>query len=116
MFNSNSAESGGGIAFSASKLHDIRGANATGIMFILNQASYGGALYVTDEEDQSVCSGSPYSEMYSNVSGCFFQETTNDFHIFFKSNYANISGSDLYGGLLDRCRVSSNINSSNSPP
>ena len=112
LFNSNSAGSGGGIALSASKLYDIRGTNAPGIKFISNQAFYGGALYVADEEDKSVCSSSPYSEKYSNVSGCFFQEATNDLQIFFKSNYANISGSDLYGGLLDRCRVSSNINSS----
>ena len=35
----------------------------------------------------------------------FFRNVTNDLRINFTGNSANISGDNLYGGLLDRCAI-----------
>ena len=78
------------------------------VVFTANNASYGGAMYVDDDTNSGTCSSSSKTE-------CFFQVVaihhtrgsylrTESMH--FSQNQANISGSTLYGGLLDRCTVS----------
>ena len=86
------------------------------VMFEKNFADYGGAMYVADEMNFACESTSPYE--YSVKTECFMQSLmfyrtdhqTND-HVdvtaaVFRGNVADVSGSDLYGGLLDRCTVS----------
>ena len=71
------------------------------ISFVSNYADEsGGAIFVPDDE----CS-------YSRVLPCFFQDltqTTLSFVDNVASSTANMSGDDLYGGLLDRCTVAGN--------
>ena len=105
-FESNQAtHGGGGVSLKNSTLHDmIDGDKVSDINFVLNRADYGGALYVDDKYE---CS----KYAISNKVRCFFQDLTN---INFKHNSANSStrGHDLYGGILDRCTVVSDTNSS----
>ena len=87
------------------------------VLFEANFALYGGALYVADETTAGTCkSTSPF--IYSFKTECFIQSLMlynigggkrvpiNVSAVKFHENYAIISGSDLFGGLLDRCTVS----------
>ena len=80
------------------------------LAFTANSAEYGGAVYVSDN---GMC-------VLSTNKECFFQ-TLALYHsmpidfdpydhrsqdIYFYNNTAKVSGHSLYGGLLDRCRVS----------
>ena len=117
--DSNQATSGGGVSLENSKLYElVNGDILSDVNFIFNQADYGGALYVDDESDSAVCSSDPYGggSVYSTVSGCFFQNVTDGLLINFNDNYANVSGHSLFGGLLDRCTVVSDTNSSKMEP
>ena len=96
LMHGNRAIRGGGIMFSSSKLSDTMNSQAE-ISLISNQADYGGALYVVDNE---------VSAMSCSVSGCFFQDATTNLTMVFSKNQASMNGSDLYGGLLDRCMLS----------
>ena len=99
-FVSNEAENGGGVSLERSaKLHGGNGH----INFVTNRAShYGGALYVDDETNPEMCAAvkvesnmpSPESECFSNL--VLFNMSDNS---------AGVSGSNLFGGLLDRCTV-----------
>ena len=91
------------------------------LAFTANSADYGGAVYVSDD---GMC-------ILSTNKECFFQTLAlyrsmpidfdfNDHrcqNIYFYNNTAKISGHSLYGGLLNRCRVSPlaepNINNDN---
>ena len=76
--------------------------------FTANSADYGGAIHVDDDTNSGTCASSTETE-------CFFQVLALHSYgfpdlgiqsIHFSQNHANISGSTLYGGLLDRCAVS----------
>ena len=79
-----------------------------------NSADYGGAIFVADDTNRDTCSsGQVYTITAFTQSECFFQiiAIANDLYTFgdafeFTNNSATISGSLLYGGLLDRCTVS----------
>ena len=81
-----------------------------------NNANFGGAIYVADDTNIGMClSGQAQTVTVTAVtqSECFFQLIAVTSHIYkfkdafsFGSNFAKISGSLLYGGLLDRCTVS----------
>jgi predicted outer membrane repeat protein len=104
----NSGTYGGGISMENSKFYGTTESNedvAFIINFISNQAKYGGAVYVNDQNQECVCSSDPTMVSYSTCSGCFFENVMNGLIVNFNSNIANCSGSDLYGGLLDRCGV-----------
>ena len=83
--------------------------------FINNSATYGGGIYVADDTNTGTCA-SGYSQTLTTAtqSECFFQLSrviyynkkaiiTNAFR--FHQNQANLTGADLFGGLLDRCTV-----------
>ena len=82
---------------------------ATTTIFAGNNADYGGAVYVDDDTNFGTCASDPRTE-------CFFQvfalydaaqpDLLKTQAVHFAQNYAKISGSTLYGGLLDRCAVS----------
>ena len=114
QLGNNRAMLGGGLSLADSKLYneDV----LSEISFVSNQADYGGALYVDDESDKSmsdICSSDSLSTtVYPNKTGCFFQNVTPNLAIHFGSNFANFSGHNLFGGLLDRCTVVSSTDPS----
>ena len=114
-FVSNQAVSGGGVSLASSTLYDTDDVDEDMVYyvtFVLNQADYGGALYVDDESESTVCSSDPYTGVYPDESRCFFQIVSKRLTISYDKNYANSSGHDLFGGLLDRCTIVSDTNSS----
>ena len=119
----NTAQKGGGIYLEAnSKVTVLKdyifntnvGHNA--VNFIGNSAQYGGAIYVDDATYSGSCVSNPF-EVKSPKSECFVSivstqtivTTNTNFslnNILFGFNGATVSGSTLFGGLLDRCIVS----------
>ena len=113
----NAAERGGGLSLEGNaKLYILKydyisiydDTNTTTFAANMNSADYGGAIHVDDDTNSGTCASSTETE-------CFFQvlalrsEEYSDLRIqsmHFSQNHANISGSTLYGGLLDRCAVS----------
>ena len=114
-FNGNQAMLGGGVSLTDSKLYDIASeGKVSKVKFLSNVAHTGGAVYINDETESNVCYNLPYTGIYNDKSGCFFQNITDGFNMNFTNNYANFSGHNLYGGLLDRCAVVADKNLSNS--
>ena len=86
------------------------------MVFHGNMAEHGGAIYVADDTTSGTCVSASY-QIHSPVSECFLQVTQllsvtwtgkdgkigKTIHIDFMNNSAAIRGSNLYGGLLDRC-------------
>ena len=125
-FGNNVAEKGGGLSLeSNTRLYilkretiesDTKYGDSNIVIFSENSADYGGAVFVNDDTNSACASGQIE---------CFFQVVSVDFYsflsrlissgqpqnietrsIYFFKNYASNSGSNLYGGLLDRCAVS----------
>ena len=87
-----------------------------------NKANYGGGVYIDDSTNFGICenrSRSPINECFmatisfqpsvtSSLNSSFFgvESELDPNTIVFRENSAAISGSSLYGGLLDRCSVS----------
>ena len=86
------------------------------IGFYGNSAGYcGGALYVADNTISGTCASASH-QVHSMLTECFLQipqlsistsflinQANARAHIEFVNNYAAVRGSNLYGGLLDRC-------------
>ena len=118
-FVGNSAQKGGGIYSEMSTdLHVIKsGRNDSqaiyNLRFIANSAEYGGAIYVADETNIETCIDTSYYSSFGRE--CFLQiiiitETRLKYNVVsieFANNTASVSGAILYGGLLDRCTLSS---------
>ena len=98
---SNEAENGGGISLENNA--NLRGATAGHdhfANFVKNRASgYGGALYVNDKSNPDMCTANIQNATSSTE--CF----SNSVYITMSENFAGVSGSNLFGGLLDRCTV-----------
>ena len=117
---SNTADKGGGIFLEMdSKIYILKSManNSTEkheiIKFTTNEANYGGAVYVSDD---GMCA------LSTSNKECFFQalalyrngplpnlDSNGNIickNVYFEHNRARIAGSSLYGGLLDRCRIS----------
>ena len=95
-FFNNRADNGGGISFEGNDR--LRGLSTTNdsLNFLSNIAKYhGGALYVNDSSNTEFCSVSKDA----TVTECFFSSIFFNF----EGNFAGISGTDLFGGFLDRC-------------
>ena len=83
--------------------------------FTSNSAEKGGAIFVVDNtNDEVICQGA-HTEIYQ--AECFIQTlglyqtgfySINYINILFSNNTAHQSGSDIYGGLLDRCTINQN--------
>ena len=86
--------------------------------FTANSAEYGGAVYVADETNSGTCASISH-KVHSISTECFIQililssesnvpvkEITINSYTLFHNNIAHVSGSTLFGGLLDRCTVS----------
>ena len=82
-------------------------------IFERNEANYGGAIYVDDNTNSGICASSS-SYVQSSSTECFLQALSlhgnyainYTYYVNFTNNRGNVSGADLYGGLLDRCTVS----------
>ena len=110
-FVNNEAEYGGGISIEMNaKVYGLATETVPLLTFVANKAGYGGALHIADQTNLLLCS-SPSSWLYSASSECFFQFSSPDTdamfiqNINFSNNSAEISGSNLFGGLLDRCTI-----------
>ena len=118
-FTKNVAEMGGGLSLEANAklyilkynlvtLTDSYSVNTT--VFTANRAySHGGAMYVDDNTNSGKCSSSSKTECFLQVLAVYTGQRNSYLTaqtIYFSHNQANISGSTLYGGLLDRCTVS----------
>lgn len=117
IFMSNHGGLGGGIGLEGySKIYIL--SHSTEIKFTYNWSQKGGAIFVNDNATESVCASEWFSTQ-SIKSECFIQKLhynsdgytritydSTQAYISFDSNTANITGSILYGGLLDRCTVS----------
>ena len=77
-------------------------------IFTANTASYGGAIYVDDGTNPGTCDSSSETDCFFQVLAVHGQKRVGlrTQSIYFLQNQANISGSTLYGRLLDRCAVS----------
>ena len=118
-FNKNLADMGGGLSLEANAeliilkyLYNTKNTVDKIITFTANSAyTYGGAVYVDDDSN----SGSMCTPNSTAKAECFFQilalHSQNRIdvktqYLYFSHNQANISGSTLYGGMLDRCVAS----------
>ena len=116
-FTKNKAEKGGGLSLEANaKLYILkynyiyrRRYDTNTTIFTANNAKYGGAVYVDDSSNSGTsCTSDTKAECFFQVLALYSRKskyiTTQSMS--FSQNNASISGSTLYGGLLDRCAVS----------
>ena len=121
-FSQNSAKKGGGLCLEVNaKLYVLKPYTSKrndetlyALRFTSNMAEYGGAVYVADNTNSVTCASTSYRTHYTSTE-CFMQtlvlhgtisSNVNLVNTNFTDNYAEVSGSTLYGGLLDRCTVS----------
>ena len=117
----NNAKLGGGISLEIdAKVYILKQYNnyeLKSLPLILhdNTADYGGAVYVADDTNSAMCASISH-KIFSALTECSMQvlalhggKVTSIFqskNINFTGNHAYAFGSDLFGGLLDRCTVS----------
>ena len=110
----NAAERGGGLSLEASAKfyilkYDYSDDDHNRTIFTANHADYGGAVYMDNESNSGTCASNTKSECFFQVLAIYlYANRCSDMKIqsmYFSQNFANISGSTLYGGLLDRCAV-----------
>ena len=120
----NEAKKGGGLYLEMnSKLYVLKFTSHNEpfsiVTFSGNSADYGGAVYVSDYSNLGTCNPS-FSSQYE-ARECFFQVlaiysstpsnvsqvegNVNALNIHFSQNHAHTSGSSLFGGLVDRCKI-----------
>ena len=118
------SKKGGGIYFdSNSKLYILKSMLYSRpyytVNFINNSAKYGGAVYVSDDSNLVLCD--PNYTLHFDAKECLIQIIAGQLQssepsllstghqsmksIFFSQNSADVSGSSLFGGLIDRCKV-----------
>ena len=116
----NAAERGGGLSLEANaKFYILKYEHYNDddndfntATFTANSTDYGGAIHVDDDTNSGTCASNIETECFFQVLALYSVENeyrrtcirTQSMH--FSQNNANISGSTLYGGLLDRCAVS----------
>ena len=118
-FTQNTAELGGGLSLEANaRLYILKNIpiipfvdnDTVGdvTIFMGNNADYGGAVFMDDNTYSGMCASNPKAECFFQVLAIHSVESTKlkIQSMYFSQNFANISGSTLYGGLLDRCAVS----------
>ena len=121
LFIANDAKMGGGVCLEISTKfyilkRDYSDREHYPLIYSANTAQYGGAVYVADDFNSGACASISYT-VYSTLTECSIQtlavydNTITDEIIFLKNinfteNKALVSGSTIFGGLLDRCTVS----------
>ena len=100
------AVNGGGFGLEKSSKIYGESIESNAINFVSNRAShYGGALYVHDETNPDMCAADSTWNM-TWTTECFIDSL----QINALDNFAGLAGSNLFGGLLDRCTVHSDLN------
>lgn len=101
-FTNNEAENGGGVSLESNTKIVENSIQKNVIVFTSNRArNHGGALFIDDATTPDLCAAviagneSPTAECFTAASVSYA----------FSNNYASASGSNLFGGLLDRCTV-----------
>ena len=120
LINNRAAWVGGGICLENNAKIKVLNLEKGGVLvkvytveFYGNLAEYGGALYVADNTTSGTCASTSY-QIHSTLTECFLQipqllsislylTIKKHTHIEFINNHAVMRGSNLYGGLLDRC-------------
>ena len=83
--------------------------------FTNNSAEKGGAIYVADNTNDGVICQGANTDIHQDQADCFIQtlkvghfsvRSITYINTFFTNNTALQSGSDIYGGQLDRCTIS----------
>ena len=106
-FTGNEASNGAGMCLErTAKISGV--SEQLGIInFISNRAiHYGGALYIDDETNSDMCNAA-ITQIATSATKCFLMSA----FINFFDNFANVSGSNLFGGLLDRCKTHEELHS-----
>ena len=123
LFMRNRADLGGGIFLTTNSKINIQGIPGlnTGtlwglrIRLINNSASYGGGIYIDDDSNPLSCVARS-TRLSGLENECFVQAQSRVIggnivkYLFFNLNKASV-GSNIYGGLLDRCRSFIDTNS-----
>ena len=87
------------------------------LIFVDNYANYGGAMYVADDTNSGACSRDNECFIQSLTQCPFLDQTVNNLESFILSgNIATEQGSNLFGGLLDRCIANSFAEVLQQPP
>ena len=108
IFNNN-AELGGGMYLKVnSKVFVLKEnqvyTDKAYLNFIDNHAKHGGAVYVDDTNSITCSAGSECFIQTLKLYNLLYVDTSNSkVNIFFTGNTATAQGSNLFGGLLDRC-------------
>ena len=112
-FIDNSASDGGGLHLTENSLCYF--SSEAELYFIENHATkHGGALNNEDSKTSAYCSESETSPSTTTRSNCFFQVWTDEYlfslseitaRMDFYNNIANDGGSDVYGGMVDSCKL-----------
>ena len=85
----------------------------TSVYWEKNQADFGGAIYVEDVYNSFIYC----TQFYQAKHDCFFQlpgqNLSNDINVqlVFKNNSADTAGSVLYGGAIDKCKLTYGLDS-----
>ena len=121
IFEDNHASKGGGLYFEMSSSlvilkseilqFDANATHSEVVTFHNNFASYGGAIYVSDDGMCSLTTlGDCPFQALAMYSPMLMEDDITDTRcknvLHFNDNMATSSGEDLFGGLLDRCKVS----------
>ena len=113
QFINNNAENGSGLYLEINpKLYLLKSeaedakVHRSFLIFTGNHAHYGGAVYVADDTNFGACSLN--IECFIQTLAVYkFRKTINTVNIHFSGNTATEHGSNVFGGLLDRCVPSS---------
>lgn len=115
--NNTAVRAGGGISLEVNaKIYILMSIDSNPriytISFVANSANCGGGIYIADSTNSGTCASESY-DVHSTTTECFIQALSlqhsdyqNNVVARFTENYAHTSGSNLFGGLLDRCTVS----------
>lgn len=101
IFDRNEGLNGGAMALYEFSFMDIR-PNATVLLTNNHALSYGGGLYVGEDNDYE-----QFIDLYRHIA-CFFQPSiihVGHGNVIFRNNTADVAGSELYGGWGDICII-----------
>ena len=108
----NSAENGSGMFLEVNtKLYILKypppyNSSQTLLKFEDNRADYGGAMYVRDDSNSGACSPNVECFVQTIALYSFLHDMIDTVNMKFNGNIATEQGSDLFGGLVDRCMPS----------
>ena len=101
-FDRNRASEGGAISTEQDSI--LRFMSPVELGFTDNQAEYGGAMFVRSRLTLNDCTKP--SQLLTDREFCFFEVAEmNSVHLAFTDNIANVTGSVLYGGMLQSCII-----------